>query len=59
MAEYIEREALITEVVRCKDCKWCEEIIWDGEILYGCGCSAGLNDIEPDGFCSQGERRDT
>ena len=48
----------VVEVVRCKVCKWCEEDNWDGEILYGCDCAAGLNCAEPNGFCSYGERKD-
>ena len=47
----------VVEVVRCRDCKWCDVENWGGEILYGCDCSAGLNDVEPDGFCSYGERK--
>ena len=45
-------------VVRCKDCRWCLVENWDGEMLFGCDCSAGLNDVEPYGFCSYGERRE-
>ena len=48
----------VVEVVRCKDCKWCLVENWDGEILYGCDCGAGMNDISPDDFCSYGERKD-
>lgn len=53
-----ESSADVVEVVRCKDCKWCKEDNWDGEILYGCDCAAGLNCAEPNGFCSYGERKD-
>ena len=47
----------VVEVVRCKDCRWCEVTNWDGEILYGCDCCGGMNDIAPDYYCSYGERR--
>lgn len=50
-------EADVVEVVRCKDCKYYETDIWDGEILCGCGNSSGLNDDKPDGYCCYGERR--
>lgn len=56
----IERQpaADVVEVVRCKDCRWCDVTNWDGEILYGCDCCGGMNDIAPDYFCSYGERKD-
>jgi hypothetical protein len=47
----------VVEVVRCKDCKWCLIENWDGEVLYGCDCAAGKNDISPDDFCSCGEKK--
>lgn len=50
-------KADFVEVVRCKDCKYYETDIWDGEILCGCGNSSGLNDDKPDGYCCYGERR--
>ena len=50
-------DADVVEVVRCKDCKYYETDIWDGEILCGCGNSSGLNDDKPDGYCCYGERR--
>lgn len=46
------------EVVRCRDCKWCEITKYnDGEVEYGCDCVGGLNCAEADTFCSYGERR--
>ena len=50
-------KGVVVEVVRCKDCKWCLIENWDGEILYGCDCAAGMNDVSPDDFCSCGARR--
>ena len=35
-------------IVRCKDCRWYRN-------YEGCFFSTG--DVEPDGFCSYGERR--
>ena len=46
------------EVVRCRDCKWYREANWDDDILCGCDCFSGINDVTPDSFCSYGERRD-
>ena len=47
----------VVEVVRCKDCRWYLTANWDGTILYGCDCTEGLKDVEPNGFCSYGERK--
>lgn len=53
------------EIVRCKDCKYCREAHYeeDGEppiIKLKCENKYGLcrYQAEPDGFCSQGERKD-
>jgi hypothetical protein len=48
----------VVEVVRCKDCKWCLTENWQGDILYGCDCAAGMNDITPNDYCSYGERKE-
>lgn len=55
---YAMPTADVVEVVRCRDCRWCEVTNWDGEILYGCDCCGGMNDVAPDFYCSYGERRD-
>lgn len=38
----------ITEIVRCRDCKW-----YDNRE----GCFFSTSEIDPEGFCSFGERR--
>ena len=60
-------------IVRCKDCKYFHENVFGGEIGIGapydnlivghCGCSRFAGDnymiyMDPDGFCSLGERRE-
>ena len=42
-------------VVRCKDCKWCE--FWDSCKEYKCW-NIRIITVEPDGYCSFGERRE-
>ena len=52
------------EVVRCKDCKFCEQ----GKTVFGneyfeCNCEEFLDEcigvpVYPDDFCSYGERRE-
>ena len=42
------------EVVLCKDCK---HYFHYGEDVYGCR-TFGMMKTKPDGFCSQGERKD-
>ena len=54
-AGYRKQSDNIVEVVRYKDCRWFQRENWDGEILYGCDCSSGMNDISPDDYCSCGE----
>ena len=44
------------EVVRCKDCKSYCRIIGKGNRVFF-GCSYMGRDINPDDFCSYGERR--
>ena len=43
----------LVEVVRCKDCKHYHHF---GEGVYGCR-TYGMMKTKPDGFCSQGKRR--
>ena len=48
MAEAGER------VVRCRDCYWCRDsVAWPGAFE----CDYINRGVEPDGFCSWGERR--
>ena len=54
---HFKDKADVVEVVRCKDCRWYLTANWDGTILYGCDCTEGLKDVEPNGFCSYGERK--
>ena len=54
---HFKDNADVVEVVRCKDCRWYLTANWDGTILYGCDCTEGLKDVEPNGFCSYGERK--
>ena len=61
--EWIEQIAKTDsiEIVRCKNCKYYEEIPHDptGEIII-CGCRRGwaIEDTEPDGYCIYGEIED-
>ena len=52
-----KNKADFVEVVRCRDCKYYETDIWDGEILCGCNNPSGMQDVSADGYCSYGERR--
>ena len=47
----------VVEVVRCKDCKWCEDLLMSG--LY-CNHPDNRNPIHclPTDFCNCGERRE-
>ena len=48
-------ESVAREVVRCRDCK---QLVKRGRRLY-CDLNAGgFPEVEPDGFCAWGERRD-
>lgn len=60
MSEYIydytpNKQHRKERIVRCRDCSLCVE---KGYRLY-CGLNAGgFPEVEPDGFCAWGERRD-
>lgn len=43
------------EIVRCRDCSFCVE---KGYRLYCDRDAGGFPEVEPDGFCAWGERRD-
>lgn len=46
----------VVEVVRCKDCKYCD---YKSNVI-GCACFMGglLRNTKENGYCSFGERRD-
>lgn len=46
----LEAQVDVVEVVRCKDCKWVRHTT--------CAYHAWINMITPDGYCSDGERRE-
>lgn len=52
----------VMEVVRCKDCKHCEEDypckFKDEEAMAGYLCKAEGRYVPPEHFCSYGEKRD-
>lgn len=43
-------------VVRCKDCKWYERIMYSKD--FRCCRIGGMEVTEPNDFCSLGERRE-
>lgn len=43
----VAQKTLVTELVRCKECYMCDEEMW---------CSFYDSIMEPDDFCSYGER---
>ena len=47
------------EVVRCKDCAYCEKHKkWHGGKYFGCRrIPSEVHEVEPDHYCSFGERR--
>ena len=50
---------VLVEIVRCRDCKWCESDIcayWCCRVKYN-EFEIGSLDSEPDGFCAWGERK--
>lgn len=47
-------EALKTEPIRCKDCRWCQ----DDYMGTWCGRFSGVRFTNADDFCSHGERRE-
>ena len=48
-------EALQTELVRCKDCKWAEKAILDD---YCVECTMYHTSCAKHGYCHHGERRE-
>ena len=49
----------VEEVVRCKDCKWAEQVMIGQCVNWICKCPWMFERYVRDGFCSYGERRDT
>ena len=49
----------VVEVVRCKDCKWAEQVMIGQCVNWICKCPWMFERYVRDGFCSCGERRDT
>ena len=47
------------EVVRCKDCKWAEQVMIGQCVNWICKCPWMFGRYVRDGFCNYGERRDT
>lgn len=58
-----KNKADFVEVVRCKDCKCCDHCFpakaIGEEALEGWYCKIRRKHMQPDDFCSYGERRDT
>ena len=55
-ADYLMQHDLVP-VVKCKDCKFAEPYMSaSGEEMTACGIS-DLSGLEPDDYCSYGERR--
>ena len=56
---YKSKKVDAVEVVRCKDCKWYQIREWEEDKPeYDCRKTHALLDVEPDDFCSYGERKD-
>ncbi len=50
----------VAPVVRCKDCKHCTETAdYGGRGLFCAIWGRGWHRVQPDDFCSYGERKDT
>lgn len=49
----------VVEVVRCKDCKYCNEYQkYDFRKYLGCNQNGEIYEVEPNHFCSYGERKE-
>jgi len=50
----------VVEVVRCKDCKHCQQYQkWNFDKYLGCNFNEEIYEVEPNHFCSYGERKET
>ena len=50
-------KADFVEVVRCKDCKWAEQVMIGQCVNWICKCPWMFERYVRDGFCSYGERK--
>ena len=48
----------VVEVVRCKDCKYFTKEMIGGDLECICACAFAMINIDPDRYCSYGERRE-
>lgn len=49
----------VAEVVRCKNCKYCEKFVDDfGVEKYFCGYFCGSQETEQDGYCYRGRKNE-
>lgn len=49
----------VVEVVRCKDCKYCNEYQkFNFERYLGCNTNGEIYEVEPNHFCSCGEKKE-
>lgn len=56
---YKQSTADVVEVVRCKDCKWYQNLEIVDKVQTRCFNLAGLSRVcNPNDFCSYGERKD-
>lgn len=47
------------EVVRCKDCEYCNEYRkFNSERYLGCNTNGEIYEVEPNHFCSYGKRKE-
>ena len=44
----------VVEVVRCKDCKWTDNVLFKNKVIW---CDHDENWVEEDNFCKYGSRR--
>ena len=50
----------VVKVVRCKDCKHCQQYQkWNFDKYLGCNFNEEIYEVEPNHFCSYGERKET
>ena len=47
----------VVEVVRCRDCMYCDTMNWSGQTAFECEHPLGLIDASPNNYCVFGERK--
>lgn len=60
IVEFVEKQptANVEEVVRCKDCKYCEKFVDDfGVEKYFCVYFCGSQETEQNGYCYRGRKQ--